>query len=78
MQGLIFRRGPLGTTLRIYSDFALVRPKHCQNLIRANRPLGHFQMGYSPAIHAKNRNLLLTVDVVAERNSQGTNPTIVE
>jgi hypothetical protein len=35
-------------------------------------------MGYSPAIHAKNRNLLLTVDVVTERNPQGTNPTIVE
>jgi hypothetical protein len=60
------------------SAFAAVPPKHCQNLIRANSPLGHFQMGYSPAIHAKGWNLVPTIDVVAKRNSQGTNSTVVE
>jgi hypothetical protein len=35
-------------------------------------------MSYSPAIHAKSRNLVSTIIVVAERNSQGRNPTVVE
>ena len=63
-----------GTTVRMNSVFAASRPKHCQNLIRANSPLSHFQMGYSPAIHAKSRNLVSTIIVVAERNFAGNTP----
>jgi hypothetical protein len=52
------------------SVFAASRPKHCQNLIRANSPLSHFQMGYSPAIHAKSWNLVPMLSLNEIRREQ--------
>jgi hypothetical protein len=52
------------------------RRKHCENLIRKNRPLAQFQMGHSFTIHAKSRNLASKTTVDAESKYAGNERNI--